>query len=80
MDANVDVTKHILVPKHIKMSEGEVQALLEKYNISINQLPKILKSDAAIKNLNPEVGEVFKIERESITAGKSFYYRAVVHG
>lgn len=80
MDANVDITKHILVPKHIKITAEEIQALLEEYNISISQLPKILKSDVAIKHLNPEVGDVIKIERDSLTSGKSNYYRVVING
>src|SRR3989338_5615869 len=58
MDISVDITAHILVPKHSKMSMEEANALLEKLNISINQLPKILKSDPAIHNLNAEVGDI----------------------
>ena len=80
MDESVEVTGHTLVPKHNKLTEGEVSALLEKLNITVNQLPKILKSDAAIKNFNPEVGEVIEIERKSPTVGKTKYYRVVING
>ncbi|HIH15191.1 MAG: DNA-directed RNA polymerase subunit H [archaeon GW2011_AR17] len=80
MDISVDITAHILVPKHSKMSMEEANALLEKLNISINQLPKILKSDPAIHNLNAEVGDIILIERNSPTSGKANYYRAVING
>ena len=80
MDSSVDITTHILVPKHSKLSMDELNALLEKLNISISQLPKILKSDPAIRNLNPEVGDVILIERDSHTSGKANYYRVVING
>jgi len=68
------------VPKHTKLTIEETNALLGTLNISINQLPKILKSDPAIKHLNAEVGEVICIERNSPTAGKANYYRMVING
>ncbi len=80
MDSTVEISKHILVPKHTKISEEEIKVILDKYNISLNQLPKILKSDPAIKNLNAEVGDVIKIERDSPTMGTVDFFRAVIHG
>ncbi|MBW3013348.1 DNA-directed RNA polymerase subunit H [Candidatus Woesearchaeota archaeon] len=69
--------KHSLVPKHTKMGERAVKELLEKYNISKVQLPKILSSDPALKGVGSKVGDVIKIERKSFTAGTSLYYRVV---
>ena len=60
------------------MSEQEVTKLLERFNITKRQLPKILKNDPAIKHLNPKPGDVIKIIRESPTAKESEYYRVVV--
>lgn len=80
MDTSVDITTHILVPKHSKLSMEEVHALMEKLNISVNQLPKILKSDPAIRHLDVEVGDVILIERDSPTSGKANYYRVVING
>jgi DNA-directed RNA polymerase subunit H (RpoH/RPB5) len=74
-----DVTTHKFVPKHIKLNEEEKLALLEKYNISENQLPKILKSDAAIQHLAPTAGEVIKIIRKSLTQGEVDYYRVITN-
>ncbi|MAG78572.1 DNA-directed RNA polymerase subunit H [archaeon] len=72
-----DVTTHKYVPKHEKLSEEQKLDLLEKYNISENQLPKIVKNDAAIQKLIPEAGDVIKITRKSPTIGEMEYYRVV---
>ena len=71
------VDKHILTPKHIKISEREKTQLLEKYHVTSKELPKILKTDSAIKELDSKPGDVIKIIRKSPTAGESFFYRVV---
>lgn len=75
----VDISKHEYVPKHVKLSETEVEKLLNNYNISKKQLPKILKNDAAIKEMDLKQGDVVKITRKSPTCGESTYYRAVLN-
>jgi DNA-directed RNA polymerase subunit H len=75
-----NITKHLLVPQHTKLSEEERKNLLEEFNIKLNQLPKILEGDAAIQNLGAEVGDIIKIIRKSPTNGKQDVYRVVVHG
>ena len=54
---------HILQPKHTKLKPEEVKNLLEKYNISLAQLPKIKIGDPALHE-NAITGEVVKIERK----------------
>ncbi|MBS3149895.1 DNA-directed RNA polymerase subunit H [Candidatus Woesearchaeota archaeon] len=77
----INIQKHILVSEHTKLSDSEKKELLEKYNVSLVQLPKIFKNDAAIKNLDLKVGDVVKIKRNSPTAGEEFYfYRLVIDG
>jgi DNA-directed RNA polymerase subunit H len=70
----------VLVPKHTKLSQEDAEKILAKLNITSIQLPRILKSDAAIKEFNAEPGDIIEIERESLTAGKIKFYRVVVHG
>ena len=77
---NIDIRKHILVPEHSKLTKQEIQELLEKYKIVLNDLPKILLTDPAIEKLNVKPGDVIKITRDSPTAGKSIYYRVVTNG
>jgi DNA-directed RNA polymerase subunit H len=78
-ESEFDVTKHVLVPKHIILSEKDKEKLLEQYKITIKELPKILLTDPAIQQLKPKLGDVVKIERESATAGKAIFYRGVVN-
>jgi len=67
---------HILQPKHIKLKPEEVKKLVEKYNISLSQLPKIKATDPAIlQGMNP--GDVLKIERKDEDKINT-YYRVVV--
>ncbi len=72
-----DVSKHQLVPKHSKLSDAEKQKLLERYGVSIRELPRITRKDSAISRLSAKAGDVIKIERVSRTAGLSHYYRVV---
>jgi DNA-directed RNA polymerase subunit H len=74
----MDVRDHRLVPEHRKMSEEEVEELLEKHGIEKENIPKIKENDSALKQEEFEVGDVFEITRESPTAGETTYYRRVV--
>ncbi len=67
---------HILQPKHSKLSEKEIQDLLDKLNIAKSQLPKILSTDVALKG-ELQVGDVVKIERKEEDK-TNIYYRVVV--
>ncbi len=74
----VDITKHILVPKHTKLSDKEKKEVLESYNVTLDDLPRIRISDPAIKHLHPKVGDMIKVLRKSPTAGESVFYRGVI--
>lgn len=74
----MDVTDHESVPEHRKLEEDEVEEVLEKYDADKDQLPKIERTDAALKQMDAEVGDVIEIRRESPTAGKTTYYRTVI--
>jgi DNA-directed RNA polymerase subunit H len=74
----LDVSNHILVPKHEKCSEAEKKNLLKKYNITIADLPKISINDAAILELDLQPGDIVKITRDGPTAGKTIFYRVVI--
>ncbi|MEF8880288.1 MAG: DNA-directed RNA polymerase subunit H [Candidatus Nanohaloarchaea archaeon] len=74
----IDVRDHEAVPKHEKMDEDEVEELLEKFDTEKDKLPKIERTDAALKQMDVEEGDVIHIERNSPTAGKTDYYRFVV--
>ena len=70
--------KHISIPKHSQLSSSQKEKLLEKYNISLKELPRISKDDAGIVSLHPKPGDIIKITRSSETASESIFYRVVV--
>ncbi len=79
MAKKVDVTKHELVPKHGIISEKEKKELIEKYKLSIQNFPRILNTDPAIKHLKVKDGDIIKIIRPSKTAGEAIFYRRVTN-
>ena len=70
--------KHMLIPKHVKLSDAQKEKLLEKYSVSLKDLPRVLKTDSAIISLDAKPGDVIKITRNSPTAGEAIFYRVVV--
>lgn len=79
-ETKIDIFKNILVPVSRILNEQEKKALLDSYNISVKQLPKILSSDAVSKLLNAKVGDIIEFERKTKAAGLSKYYRVVISG
>lgn len=77
MSMSDDSIQHVLVPKHTKLSDAEKKALLEKYNITVRELPKIPQTDSALAGMDVKQGDVVKISRDSPTAGKATFYRGV---
>jgi DNA-directed RNA polymerase subunit H len=78
MTKELDVSKHTLVPKHVKLSEKEKKDLFEQYVADLRDLPKIFKDDPAIKGTDIKEGDIIKILRKSLTAGEAVFYRRVV--
>jgi DNA-directed RNA polymerase subunit H len=78
-----ETLNHIMVPEHQLMPEDKVDDLLKRYHIKLEQLPKIRRTDAAIRALELRTGEilkgsVIKIIKYSETAGISVSYRLVI--
>ena len=69
---------HILVPKHEVLSKEEAEELLKILGINKEQLPKIKATDPIVKEIGAKPGDIIKITRDSLTAGKSVFYRLVV--
>jgi len=75
---NPNVLRHEMVPEHVIMSDEEVQDLLSRYNIELRQLPKILVTDPACKEIGTKKNDVIKITRRSFTADEAVSYRLVI--
>ena len=76
---------HGLTPEHHLLTEEEADEVLFKLGINWGQLPKIRKSDPAIKILETihgpiDEGRVIKIVRDSETALEFTVYRLVTRG
>ena len=72
-------TKHVLVPKHTKLSSEEVSTVMEKYLIKgKNQFPYIFHSDPIARWMGLKQGDVVQIDRYNENSGLSYYYRVCV--
>jgi len=76
--ASFELFEHELVPTHTIARDDELKLVLNYYGIEKNQLPRIHRDDPAVKVLGARPGQVSRIERNSPTAGQSYYYRLVV--
>ncbi|KAI5188436.1 DNA-directed RNA polymerases I, II, and III subunit RPABC1 [Nematocida sp. AWRm77] len=72
-----NVTRHKDVPKHILLGEEEKKSVLNERKISDHQLKKILVTDPITRYYAGKRGQVFRILRDSETAGMSVEYRVV---
>ena len=77
MEKEYSVLKHELVPKHTILKDEEKKELFEKLNIKPNHLPRILTTDAVVKEIGAKEGDVIKIYRKSPVSGSTTYYRIV---
>ncbi len=68
----------MLVPKHEVLNKEEAEELLRSLGVKKEQLPKIKATDPIAKEIGAKVGDIVKITRESLTAGKSVAYRLVI--
>ena len=74
----IDVLRHEFVPKHVLLTKEETIELLNKYKISLIDLPKVLNTDPAIFAVGGREGDVVKILRKSRTTLEEIeYYRYV---
>ena len=67
---------HVLQPKHTKLKPNEVKELIDKYSLSLSQLPKIKSTDTACAD-GCQTGEILKIVRKEEDKTIT-YFRVVV--
>lgn len=74
-----DISKHMLIPKHILLSNDEAKQLMEEYNIKQKDMGMICYDDPMARFLNAKIGNIIQIIRYSIYSGYSTYYRLVAN-
>jgi DNA-directed RNA polymerase subunit H len=72
-----NVLVHEMVPTHEVLGKKDVKELLDRFNVTIVQLPIIFESDPAISGLEAKIGDVVKITRHSPVIGTSYAFRVV---
>jgi DNA-directed RNA polymerase subunit H (RpoH/RPB5) len=73
-----DLPSKMFIPEHKLLSDEEKKAFLEIFKES--ELAKINDTDIMSRYYAAKVGDIFKIVRPSLTAGKNIFYRKVVPG
>ena len=74
----IDILLHELVPKHILLTKEETEELLDKYQITVIDLPQMFEKDPVAIAIGAKEGDVVKIIRDSHTSVNSVnYYRYV---
>lgn len=77
-DLLFNITHHEYVPQHVLLTQEEKEQLLRERKVSESKLRKILITDPVARYYGGKRGQVFKIVRNSETAGKSIDYRIVI--
>lgn len=80
---SINVMKHGFVPEHRLVPKEKEDEILKNLDAKKDQLPKIVKSDPVIEQLETVHGEIdegrlIEVRRESSTAGVANVYRLVV--
>lgn len=73
-----DIPSKIFIPEHQLLTEEEKKNILETFKE--NELAKINDTDIMSRYYLAKFGDIFRIIRPSITAGKNIFYRRVVVG
>ncbi|KZX15208.1 DNA-directed RNA polymerase subunit H [Methanobrevibacter cuticularis] len=72
-----DILKHELVPRHVILSESEIEKVFKDLDFEKDRLPKIKSDDPVVKAIEAKKGDILEITRNSPTAGTFVTYRLV---
>lgn len=75
----IDLLSHVCSPQYEILSPAETEIFLKSYNVTKNQMKKMLDSDAASQYLYVKRGQIVRIIRSSELTGEAIDYRIIVH-
>lgn len=73
----IDIASNQYVPKHVLLTDKEVQEVLKKYNIASDSMPKIKREDPMAKYVGAKPGQIIRIDTFNPTNGTEPMYRFV---
>ncbi|KAK9056421.1 hypothetical protein SSX86_023782 [Deinandra increscens subsp. villosa] len=76
-DLLVNITKHVLKPKHRVISDIEKEKLLKKFNLTEKQLPRMSQKDAIAQYYALEKGQVIEVTYNGEITGLHVTYRCI---
>ena len=77
-ELKINIVDHILVPKHIVLTQEESKFVLETYNAKKKDMPLISSTDPIARYYNMKADDICKIERASVMTCITPFYRIVV--
>lgn len=77
-ELKINIVDHILVPKHIVLTQEESKIVLETYNAKKKDMPLISSTDPIARYYNMKADDICKIERPSVMTCITPFYRIVV--
>ncbi|KAD3338598.1 hypothetical protein R6Q59_026551 [Mikania micrantha] len=76
-DLLVNITKHVLKPKHRVITDREKEKLLMKFNLDEKQLPRMSQKDAIAQYYGLEKGQVIEVTYNGEITGLHVTYRCI---
>ncbi|GJS89707.1 DNA-directed RNA polymerase V subunit 5A [Tanacetum coccineum] len=76
-DLLVNITKHVLKPKHRVITDAEKEKLLKKFNLEEKQLPRMSQKDAIAQYYGLEKGQVIEVTYNGEITGLHVTYRCI---
>ncbi|RNF26150.1 DNA-directed RNA polymerase II [Trypanosoma conorhini] len=73
-----NIARHDTVPSHVALSPEQAQDFLQRRQISLSQLPRILNEDPMVAYLGLVRGSIVKIQRDTKESGPYEMYRQVI--
>jgi len=80
MEIIKDISKHLLVPKHILLSKEDGERVMSEYKLKKKDMGRIYIDDPMARYLYAQKDDIIQIIRESINSGYSTFYRLVIIG